>query len=54
MMLEESGYIRAGSGLEGPENSDLIFASLGFLVSPERLVDVALEINANVRPDAIL
>ena len=54
MMLEKSGDIRTGPHLEGPENPDFIFASFGLLVSPEGLVDVALEINANVRSDAIL
>ena len=54
VVLEESGHVGAGSLFEGAENSDFILAPLGLQVSSERLVDVALEVNANMGANTVL
>lgn len=54
IILQKSGNVGAGSVLEGAENPNFILTSLGFLVTSKCLVDVALEVDADVRTNAIL
>ena len=54
MMFKKAGHVRTRSSFQSLENPDLIFAPFGFPVPFKRLVNVALEINANARADAIL
>tara|TARA_Y100001933_G_scaffold105990_1_gene106353 strand:- start:6390 stop:6566 length:177 start_codon:yes stop_codon:yes gene_type:complete len=54
IILQKSGHIGTGSALEGAENPNFILTSLGFVVTSKRLVDVALEVDADVRTNAIL
>ena len=54
IILQKLGHIGTGSALEGAENPNFILTSLGFVVTSKRLVDVALEVDADVRTNAIL
>lgn len=54
MVFKKPRYVGAGSTFESLQDLGFIFTPALFLVSPERLVDIALEVDTNERTDAIL